>query len=731
MTLLAPGAAIIAGVISVPLLVLLYFLKLRRRPLRVSSTILWERAVHDLQVNAPFRWLRVTTLLILQLLALACLVIAIGRPAINLDEAAGQRVVVLIDRSAGMSARDQSGGDTRLEIARRRARELIDSVLGASGSRVMLVQFAADAQAITPMTADRAVIDEAIDGVTASDQPADIGAALKLLNTAAQKEASESAERSVVSAFLVSSGGFAVADNNQMPVLAGAELRLVRIGPEPAQPTANLGIAALSARRDFEDPTTVRVFLRVVNSAGTVTRAPITLSIDGQQVGSVVLEVPATIGAFATTKDRPAEAGGSEAGSATVGEGTTTLGITNTAGGVLTAMIDPLAPDALASDNAASLVMAAASKPRIVLVAPGANGSEADPFLLNALNVLDKASLRVMGADQFAAMESVGGGTGGGGNANAAVLDYDIVFFDRVRPGKTPRAASVSFGAVVPIDGLAVERVALAPGTPARRFVSWKRNHPVLRFVPLDTVILNPPMRLQFPNIDGSGEPGDSKDRAGGRGADRTTRSTLLADGVDGPLIGLVDHAGVRHVVVGFELERSNWGPQYPFPLFISNCVEFLTLRAEAQAGRSFLTVTPVTVQPVVGVKEIAVTPPPPPPTAIAGANGGSANVVGTPFNVSVPDESGLAERRTVSLGVLERAGIYRLNGAVEPAVAVNLTDAWTSLLRTSDTLEVIGQAGAKVEAIGSPREVWRWFVLAAVCLLSVEWLIYTLQMRG
>ncbi|MGH7132171.1 MAG: vWA domain-containing protein [Phycisphaerales bacterium] len=728
MTLLAPGAAIIAGAIAAPLLVLLYFLKLRRRPLRVSSTILWERAVHDLQVNAPFRWLRVTTLLILQLLALACLVIAIGRPAINLDEAAGQRVVVLIDRSAGMSARDQSGGITRLEVAKKRARELIDSVLGASGSRVMLVQFAADAQAITPMTADRAVIDEAIDGVTASDQPADIGAALKLLNTAAQKEASESAERSVVSAFLISSGGFPPTDNNQLPVLAGAELRLVRIGPEPAQATANLGIAALSARRDFEDPTTVRVFLRVVNSAGVAARAPITLSIDGQQVGSVVLEMPATSGAFTATKDRPAEAGGSEARGSergpTVGEATTTVGITNAAGGVLTAMID--APDALTSDNFASLVMTAASKPRIVLVAPGANGNEADPFLLNALNVLDKASLRVMGADQFAAMESVGGGSGTGGNTSAAAPDYDIVFFDRVRPGKTPRAASVSFGAVAPIEGLAVERVTLAPGTPARRFVSWKRNHPVLRFVPLDTVILNPPMRLQLPNIDGGGEAGNGQERPGAGGPDRTTRSTLLADGVDGPLIGLIDHAGVRHVVVGFELERSNWGPQYPFPLFISNCVEFLTLRAEAQAGRSFLTVASVTVQPVVGVKEITVTPP---PQSISAASG--IDIAAKPYGVGVPDEGGLAERRTVSLGVLERAGIYRLSGAVEPAVAVNLTDAWTSLLRTSDTLEVIGQAGAKVEAIGSPREVWRWFVLAAACLLSLEWLIYTLQMRG
>lgn len=100
MTLLDPLSAIVAFAIAAPLLVLLYFLKLRRRRLRVGSTLLWQRAVQDLQVNEPFRWLRVSSLLFLQLLALALMALALGRPAIPGAGVSGDRVVLIIDRSA-------------------------------------------------------------------------------------------------------------------------------------------------------------------------------------------------------------------------------------------------------------------------------------------------------------------------------------------------------------------------------------------------------------------------------------------------------------------------------------------------------------------------------------------------------------------------------------------------------------------------------------------------------
>ncbi|MFY7874007.1 MAG: dihydroxy-acid dehydratase, partial [Pirellula sp.] len=56
---------------ALPLLLALYLLKLRRRPLRVVSTLFWPRASEDAQVNVPLRWLRPSWLLLLHLLALA------------------------------------------------------------------------------------------------------------------------------------------------------------------------------------------------------------------------------------------------------------------------------------------------------------------------------------------------------------------------------------------------------------------------------------------------------------------------------------------------------------------------------------------------------------------------------------------------------------------------------------------------------------------------------------
>src|SRR3712207_4102625 len=103
-TFLNPWTAALAGAIVVPALLLLYFLKLRRREMPVASTLLWKKAVQDLQVNAPFQRLRRNLLLFLQLLLLLLLLLAFSRPVTNYTPGAGTTSVILIDRSASMGA---------------------------------------------------------------------------------------------------------------------------------------------------------------------------------------------------------------------------------------------------------------------------------------------------------------------------------------------------------------------------------------------------------------------------------------------------------------------------------------------------------------------------------------------------------------------------------------------------------------------------------------------------
>jgi hypothetical protein len=138
-SLLTPWSALFAAAIALPLLVLLYFLKLRRQRLAIPSTLLWRKSFEDLSVNAPFQKMRWSLLLVLQLLALIALLLALAQPVARGDAQSADRVVLVIDAGASMNATSRTGR-TRLETARaaRNRRQTLQRWFHSYGHRLRL-----------------------------------------------------------------------------------------------------------------------------------------------------------------------------------------------------------------------------------------------------------------------------------------------------------------------------------------------------------------------------------------------------------------------------------------------------------------------------------------------------------------------------------------------------------------------------------------------------------------
>src|SRR5437868_12611521 len=98
------------------LVILLYFLKLKRKPLSVPSTFLWRKSIEDLHVNALFQWLRQNVLLLLQILAVVALIYGVMAFHLHGRTGAGKHYILMIDNSASMAATDVA--PNRLEYAK-------------------------------------------------------------------------------------------------------------------------------------------------------------------------------------------------------------------------------------------------------------------------------------------------------------------------------------------------------------------------------------------------------------------------------------------------------------------------------------------------------------------------------------------------------------------------------------------------------------------------------------
>ena len=245
MNFLAPAALAFAAIL--PVIVVLYFLKLKRRELPISSTYLWKKSIHDLRVNSPFQRLRKNLLLWLQLLLAALLVFALARPAMNMTGDAGRRYICLIDTSASMAATDVSGG--RIDVARREALRLVGDMTG--NDRMMVVTFDAKPAVVVPFEATKSRLREGIRSIEPSETTTDFAKAVSLIRAIV-------ADIEDAQVYLVSDGAFSLDDLGDTP---DAQLHYVKCGGA----AENVGITAIDARRGIEEWDEPQLFVRLQN----------------------------------------------------------------------------------------------------------------------------------------------------------------------------------------------------------------------------------------------------------------------------------------------------------------------------------------------------------------------------------------------------------------------------------------------------------------------------------
>lgn len=270
MTLLNPIAFAFAAL--VPLIVVMYLLKLRRQPASVSTLMFWQRVMADNRRRALFQRLRQILSLLLQLLIFGLLLFALARPELASFRGAeaGLSTVVVLDARVRMQARTADGG-TRFAQARR----IAESYLNRASPRQPVALLAADGapRVVVGLTGEERSLLAGLDDV----HPADAGGRI------------EDAVRLAVDLLAARSGGkrvIVVTDRapdlpqpkSDSPVQI--ETHLILAASEPTR--ENIGITRLTARPLPNSPETDEVLVEVENFGARRQTGNVELAFEGQ-----------------------------------------------------------------------------------------------------------------------------------------------------------------------------------------------------------------------------------------------------------------------------------------------------------------------------------------------------------------------------------------------------------------------------------------------------------------
>ena len=258
------------ALLAVPI-VLLHVLKPRRPPHVVSSAFLWRAVERPITSASPFRMIRPSWLLLLQLLGVGLLAVAIADPVQVEETPLAEHTVFLIDGSGSMLALD--GEPDRIADARARARQVRRDL--PSEGIASVIEVGPQPRVLLSASPDADAFDEAVAATRATSGRADFAAAFALAEGLETTDAA-------IGFVLLSDGG-----------LSGEEQRLLPPGTTYEQ----VGSAATNRAvvdLDVEArPTEMHVRVTIANRGGPSATQTLRLDVDGRTRQRVELDLAA------------------------------------------------------------------------------------------------------------------------------------------------------------------------------------------------------------------------------------------------------------------------------------------------------------------------------------------------------------------------------------------------------------------------------------------------------
>ena len=257
-------------------------------------------------------------------------------------------------------------------------------------------------------------------------------------------------------------------------------------------------------------------------------------------------------------------------------------------------------------------------------------------------------------------------------------MNTDLVIFDQFAPERVGPGRYLFINVVPPFEGFSAEPEPIEN----QIMLDWNRIHPVTRFLNLGSLAFTETLDLSYP-----------------------AWAISLAESAEGPMLLTGERKNVKLVAVAFDLYDTDWPMQISFPVFLNNTVRWLAGEIQGSLSGNHLTGETITL---LTENEITIIDP-----------------EGREW-VRQPDESQLAY-----FSETYRVGIYRTErktaeGETETEhFAVNLLSIRESDITPKKEI-VTGEKIVVASTVSKEnREVWIWFVIVGLLVLTAEWHLY------